>query len=327
MLLLEEQAAKVGNKVKTLNCDVLNNMAKPCKKTFLKNGYNTLYSNLFDSDVILSLFNQGQHWTLLSVFPKEKRMVFLDSLFKGSAAETAFSRCCNFLTCATEKGIDWSEWQFLIIPEEHIPQQSNLYDCGMFSIKWAEHIAFGIPLDFHQDNIVDFRYSAILSLFEQNMEVNYQYCTISEGKNPIENAQSTTDRLEEKSPLPETKIHKTQNIEKTVIHPHISKTYPLFGHNYAKTIDTGNSQRTKSSTLPAEVAAILPPAYKYNILKMEHIETESFIGSPKDAFILSFTIANIINKDDVIKWKKAFSEFRSQFEVQRLIFAVVYLPM
>ena len=58
MLLLEEHAAKVGNKVKTLNCDVLNNMAKPCKKTFLKNGYNTLYANLFDSDVILSLFNK-----------------------------------------------------------------------------------------------------------------------------------------------------------------------------------------------------------------------------------------------------------------------------
>ena len=42
---------------------------------------------------------------------------------------------------------------------------------------------------------------------------------------------------------------------------------------------------------------------------MEHIETECFVGSPKDAFILSFTIADIINKDDVLKWKKAFSEF------------------
>ena len=158
--------------------------------------------------------------------------------------------------------------------------------CGMFSIKWAEHIAFGIPLDFQQDNIVDFRYSTILSLFEQNMEVNYQYCTISEDNNPIENAQSTTDRIEKKSPLPEIKIHNAQNIEKMETQPPISKTYPLLEHNYAKTIDTGDSQRTKSSTLPAEVAAILPPAYKYNILKIEHIETECFIGSPKDAFIL-----------------------------------------
>ena len=32
LLLLEEQATNIGNKVKTLNCDVLDNMTKPCKK-------------------------------------------------------------------------------------------------------------------------------------------------------------------------------------------------------------------------------------------------------------------------------------------------------
>lgn len=183
-------------------------------------------------------------------------MVFLDSLFKGSAAEPAFSSCCNFLTCATEEEIDWSEWQFLIIPEEHIHQQLNLYDCGMFSIKWAEHIAFGIPLDFQQNNIVDFRYSTILSLFAQNVEVDYQYCNIAEGGNPIENTQFTTDRTEEKSLMPETKIHKTQNddIEKT----HIPNTYPLFEHNYAKTIDTGNSQAFLPRSHPPSQLRLLP---------------------------------------------------------------------
>ena len=70
LLLLEEQSHR--NKVKTLNCDVPNNMTKPCKKIFVKNKYNTLYPNVFDSDVILSLFNQSQHWTLLSVFPERK---------------------------------------------------------------------------------------------------------------------------------------------------------------------------------------------------------------------------------------------------------------
>ena len=36
LLLLEEKATKIGNKVKTLNCDVLDNMTKPCKKMFVK---------------------------------------------------------------------------------------------------------------------------------------------------------------------------------------------------------------------------------------------------------------------------------------------------
>ena len=69
LLLLEEKATKIGKKVKTLNCDVLENMTKPCKKMFVKNKYNTLYPNVSDSDVILSLFNQGQHWTFP---PREK---------------------------------------------------------------------------------------------------------------------------------------------------------------------------------------------------------------------------------------------------------------
>ncbi len=84
-------------------------------------------------------------------------MVFLDSLYGGSEGETAFLKCCNFLTCATEEEIDWSEWQFLIIPDDHLPQQLNFHHFGMFSIKQAEHIAFGIPMDFQQDNMEDFR--------------------------------------------------------------------------------------------------------------------------------------------------------------------------
>ena len=47
LLLLEEHATKIGYKIKTLNCDVLNNMTKPCKKIFVKNKYNTLYPNVF----------------------------------------------------------------------------------------------------------------------------------------------------------------------------------------------------------------------------------------------------------------------------------------
>jgi hypothetical protein len=42
LLLLEGHAREIGNKVKTLNCDVLNNMTKPCKKLFVQNNYHTL---------------------------------------------------------------------------------------------------------------------------------------------------------------------------------------------------------------------------------------------------------------------------------------------
>ena len=224
LLLLEEHAREIGNKVRTLNCDVLNHMTKLCKKLFVQNKYHTLYPNVLDCDVLLSLFNQSQHWMLLSVFPREKSMVFLDSLYRGSEGETAFLRCCNFLTCATEDKIDWSEWQFLIIPEEHTPQQLNFNDCGMFSIKSAEHIAFGIPLDFQQGNIEDFRYSTILSLFAQKVEVDYQYCELPEAAKLKGHTQHTTARIDQNVTLEinEEKVCKTQthDTDDTMMYPH-----------------------------------------------------------------------------------------------------------
>ena len=60
------------------------------------------------------------------------------------------------------KVIDWKEWQYYVIPSSEIEQQSNSVDCGVFVVKWAQHIAEGRPLDFSQKQINDFRYSLIL---------------------------------------------------------------------------------------------------------------------------------------------------------------------
>ena len=81
--------------------------------------------------------------------------------------------------------------------------------------------AFGIPLDFHEHSIVDFRFSTILSLFTQNVEVDYQYCNIAEGGITIENTQFTTDRNEEKSLMPETKSTKPRMM---ILRKHIYQT-------------------------------------------------------------------------------------------------------
>ena len=310
LLLLEEHAKEIGNRVNTINCDVLGNMTKPCKKLFLQNKYHTLYPNVFDCDVLLSLFNQGQHWTLLSMFPGEKRMVFLDSLLGGSASETAFLRCCNFLTCATDRKIDWLEWHFFVIPEEHIPQQLNFSDCGMFSVKWAEHIAFGIPLDFQQENIEDFRYSSILRLFSQKVEVDYQFCDISEAANQMESTPCMIKKITINLKVEMPEERKMQNgTDDVMMNPHSSNNYPLIDHSYAKMKDNAKSDSSRvKPSLPTEVAAILPSANNYNVKKMQRIGTECFTGSPKNAFIVSFTIANVTNKDEVLKWKKAFLE-------------------
>ena len=51
------------------------------------------------------------------------RMVYLDSLYNGVGALTAFTRFTNFLErvfVSQSKVIDWKEWQYYVIPSTEI---------------------------------------------------------------------------------------------------------------------------------------------------------------------------------------------------------------
>ena len=77
-------------------------------------------------------------------------MVYLEYLFSGVGAQTAFTRFANFLECvfvSQSKQLHCKEWQCFIIPSTEIEQQSTAVDCGVFVVKWAQHIAEGRPLD------------------------------------------------------------------------------------------------------------------------------------------------------------------------------------
>ena len=71
---------------------------------------------------------------------------------------TFCSAPCNF------RRKDWKEWLFYNIPSQDLSQQMNSDDCGVFVLKWAQHIALGFPLDFTQNDIESFRYSMILEI-------------------------------------------------------------------------------------------------------------------------------------------------------------------
>ena len=80
--------------------------------TFLKRKYDLLYPNLPTSDIILCPALHGDHWCLVVIEMKQKRMVYLDSLYNGVGALTAFTRFTNFLECvfvSQSKLIDWKE--------------------------------------------------------------------------------------------------------------------------------------------------------------------------------------------------------------------------
>ena len=81
-------------------------------------------------------------------------------------------------------GID--EWDFFIIPTNDIEQQLNSVDCGVFVVKWAQHIAEGRMIDFKQRHINDFRYSLILDIAENKLSCLSNPFPSNEGSNSCE---------------------------------------------------------------------------------------------------------------------------------------------
>lgn len=80
--------------------DVHQRMTEPSHEVFLKCQYDQIYANILDGEVILCPCLDGDHWCLVAIFLKIKRMVYLDSLFRGIAAKRAFENLGNFLFCA-----------------------------------------------------------------------------------------------------------------------------------------------------------------------------------------------------------------------------------
>ena len=166
-LMIEQHSQAANKKIKTVNSDVYNNMAKLSMEVFSKCKYGEIYGDILTADIILCPVLHGDHWCLLVVQLKDKRMVYLDSLFNGTGAQISFSRFKNFLQCMAmyhQLSTDWLGWEFYSIPSSEIAQQTTFVDCGIFVIKWAQHIAEGRPLDFSQMQVNDFRYSLILDI-------------------------------------------------------------------------------------------------------------------------------------------------------------------
>ena len=175
VFLMIEQHSQAGNKkIKTVNSDVYNNMAKLSVEVFYKCKYGEIYGDILTADIILCPVLHGDHWCLLVIQLKDKRMVYLDSLLNGIGAQTSFSRFRNFLQCMAmyhQLSTNWLGWEFYSIPSSEIAQQTTYVDCGVFVIKWAQHIAEGRPLDFSQMQINDFRYSLILDIAKGTLSV------------------------------------------------------------------------------------------------------------------------------------------------------------
>ena len=110
------------------------------------------YNNLFG--LLIPIHVGDFHWTLLKVEFSVKKITYIDSYLssedtKANSIMTAFirhfeERLIKFPS--KTPAIQPTEWNTIILPSEHVAQQQNGYDCGVFCCMYADFSMLNLPL-------------------------------------------------------------------------------------------------------------------------------------------------------------------------------------
>lgn len=107
--------------------------------------------NILDSDRLFVPLNPNKnHWTLLVVFMQMKLIRYYDSLCLDRAGDKysiTMLRYLNDMSRLHRKvGLRLQEWKFKRCTNKNTPQQSNSYDCGVFTALFANLLSDDISL-------------------------------------------------------------------------------------------------------------------------------------------------------------------------------------
>lgn len=141
---------------------------------FSKTGYDysqvkrwTKKVDLFEMDKVFFPINiSNSHWTMLVVFMKKRKIQYYDSMAaSGRKYLEAIMRYIKDEHQA-KKGtpIDMSDWEIVSCKRNETPQQHNGYDCGVFSIMFADFLSDNLELHFSQEDISDMRLKIALAI-------------------------------------------------------------------------------------------------------------------------------------------------------------------
>ncbi|KFK30643.1 hypothetical protein AALP_AA6G008600 [Arabis alpina] len=113
--------------------------------------------HLIDCDIIFVPIHEREHWTLVVINMRERKLLYLDSLYEADT--TKMNVLAKFLVDEvkdkSKKDIDVSSWDREFV--QNRPRQQNGYDCGMFMLKYIDFYSRGLSLDFSQKDMTYFR--------------------------------------------------------------------------------------------------------------------------------------------------------------------------
>ncbi|CAH3182897.1 unnamed protein product [Porites lobata] len=120
-------------------------------------------------DVVLVPCNtpESEHWTLLAVLPKQKSVVVLDSMPSNHIKHTSLDAISKMFGLLKEinSNVDLNQCKLIVNKKGDVPEQTNDYDCGVFTCLYARCLQ-GLLCD---ASISDFRKLMLLELHHRKL--------------------------------------------------------------------------------------------------------------------------------------------------------------
>lgn len=142
-----------------------------------KEMHRSLIKTFFSLGLILMPIHTPGHWTLVVIFPEEKKVVHYDSLKKSGIGKGINSNIKKYLEQyifekpATPNRRTTNNWIFLL-SGDNVPQQNNGCDCGVYVCSNAVNIITQQPLsemELGGKNKLSFREKMIYDIVRQEL--------------------------------------------------------------------------------------------------------------------------------------------------------------
>ena len=166
--LLKSECAKNATVIETLSWEVFEKgIGNVSANTILKGSV-----ELLPQDAVLVPCNdpKSEHWILLAVFPKTKLVMCLDSLASGVIKPTTYRAVLKMTSLIKELDdrTDIRQWRFAVNTKDDLKQQTNTYDCGIFTCLYACCLVNeGMMID--DPSIHSFKKLMLLDLYQRSL--------------------------------------------------------------------------------------------------------------------------------------------------------------
>lgn len=105
---------------------------------------------LLEADLIFFPICEHSHWTLITLFPRDRCVKYYDSF--GGVGATYTSRLRGFLESHLGQAFNAGEWRF-DKGSTPCPQQNNGIDCGVFAVLAAKYLSLNLELTYSAKDI------------------------------------------------------------------------------------------------------------------------------------------------------------------------------